>query len=113
MKILQIVKCRCPFAVPEKIFGLTPFLDFFDRCTRCALALSATGGAQARGQDLTIRFSLPETDSKKSRPQKGSGFFGAGDRDRTGTLFRARDFKSLVSACSTTPAVNWYFNTVF
>ena len=28
---------------------------------------------------------------------------GAGDRDRTGTLFTARDFKSLVSACSTTP----------
>ncbi len=31
-------------------------------------------------------------------------FFGAADRDRTGTLFRARDFKSLVSACSTTAA---------
>ena len=34
----------------------------------------------------------------------GHPFFGAADRDRTGTLFRARDFKSLVSACSTTAA---------
>ena len=34
-----------------------------------------------------------------------SGFFsGAADRGRTGTLFRARDFKSLVSAYSTTAA---------
>ena len=32
-------------------------------------------------------------------------FSGAADRGRTGTLFRARDFKSLVSAYSTTAAV--------
>ena len=32
------------------------------------------------------------------------GFIGAGDRTRTGTLFTARDFKSLVSTYSTTPA---------
>ena len=31
---------------------------------------------------------------------------GAADRGRTGTLFRARDFKSLVSAYSTTAAWN-------
>ena len=30
--------------------------------------------------------------------------YGAADRDRTGTLFPARDFKSLVSAYSTTAA---------
>ncbi len=42
---------------------------------------------------------------KKRRFSKESRrFYGAGDRDRTGTLFTARDFKSLVSACSTTPA---------
>ena len=41
--------------------------------------------------------------------------FGAGDRGRTGTLFTARDFKSLVSAYSTTPALGsilalfWHF----
>ena len=40
-------------------------------------------------------------------------FLGAADRDRTGTLFRARDFKSLVSACSTTPAAIDYDNTIF
>ena len=38
------------------------------------------------------------------QPRWGCGLFGAADRDRTGTLFRARDFKSLVSACSTTAA---------
>ena len=31
-------------------------------------------------------------------------FHGAADRGRTGSLFRARDFKSLVSAYSTTAA---------
>ena len=41
---------------------------------------------------------------KKQSTPLGALFFGAGDRDRTGTLFTARDFKSLVSACSTTPA---------
>ena len=35
---------------------------------------------------------------------KDCSFFGAGDRARTGTLFPARDFKSLASANSTTPA---------
>ena len=48
---------------------------------------------------------------RKERPRWGLSFLGAGDRDRTGTLFRARDFKSLVSACSTTPASIAYPNT--
>ena len=26
------VGCECPVAVPDKIFGLTLFLDFIDRC---------------------------------------------------------------------------------
>ena len=38
-----------PFAVPDKIFGLTLSLDFIDRGTHCAWASSATGSAQARG----------------------------------------------------------------
>ena len=48
---------------------------------------------------------------KKDTPC-GVSFFGAGDRDRTGTDFTPRDFKSLVSACSTTPAANRYFTTI-
>ena len=32
------------------------------------------------------------------------GTFGAGDRGRTGTVFPPRDFKSLASAYSATPA---------
>ena len=43
-----------PFAVPYKIFGLTPFLDFIDRSTHCALAVSATGGARARGLEEKV-----------------------------------------------------------
>ena len=45
----------------------------------------------------------------------GFGFvwFGAGDRTRTGTLFGARDFKSLVSTYSTTPAIVKLFYHVF
>ena len=35
-------------AVPEKIFGLTLFLDFFDRGHSFLLAVSATGGARKR-----------------------------------------------------------------
>ena len=35
-----------PFAVPEKIIGLTLTLDFFDRCTLNSLAVSATGSAK-------------------------------------------------------------------
>ena len=36
-------------------------------------------------------------------------FIGAADRDRTGTDFTPRDFKSLVSACSTTAAYLYSF----
>ena len=42
---------------------------------------------------------------KKSRYSIGvPAFLGAGNRNRTGTLFTARDFKSLVSTYSTIPA---------
>lgn len=36
-----------PFAVPEKIIGLTLFLDFFDRGTQSACTAPATGSVQA------------------------------------------------------------------
>ena len=38
--------------------------------------------------------------------------FGAGNRNRTGTLFTGRDFKSLVSTYSTMPASFCYRNIV-
>ena len=41
---------RSPFAVPDKIFGLTLILDFIDRCTHCAFPASATGSGKARGR---------------------------------------------------------------
>jgi hypothetical protein len=34
-----------PLAVPEKIIGLTHFLDFFDRCAINQFASSAAGSA--------------------------------------------------------------------
>ena len=43
---------RSPFAVPDKIFGLTHFLDFIDRGTHYTLAVSATGSARACGPPL-------------------------------------------------------------
>ena len=49
--------------------------------------------------------SIPTVSYQKEAPLKEVLLFGAGDRDRTGTLFTARDFKSLVSAYSTTPAL--------
>ncbi len=36
-----------------------------------------------------------------------NGRFGAADRGRTGTLFTAKDFKSFVSAYSTTAALEY------
>jgi len=47
------------FAVPEKIFGLTHFLDFFDRCTTNHPAASATGSAGRLGQTRTAG-SIPQ-----------------------------------------------------
>ena len=46
-----------PFAVPDKIFGLTHFLDFIDRGTHCALPSSATGGGRARDPTSCARRS--------------------------------------------------------
>ena len=40
---------------------------------------------------------------------KHQSFFGAGDRDRTGTVLLPRDFKSLASANSATPATERYY----
>ena len=48
----------------------------------------------------------------KKRTLWGS-FFGAENRTRTGTDFTPRDFKSLVSAYSTTAACEIYYNTFF
>ena len=44
------------------------------------------------------------TDNQKEAPRFGVLLFGAGNRTRTGTLFTARDFKSLVSTDFTMPA---------
>ena len=56
--------------------------------------------------------SLVAGDKKRER-QKPLSFFGAGNRNRTGTDFTPRDFKSLVSTYSTMPASFRYRSTKF
>ena len=99
--MIKNVGAGVPVAVPEMIVGLTRILDHFDRFPSLAsLHLPPAVLASLPGISPPVR-SLP---IPKKEEAKASSFFGAGDRDRTGTLFTARDFKSLVSACSTTPA---------
>ena len=89
-----------------------------------AISHPATGGSRASptyapkflfqsSAKPTPQLSIVHSDfptQQKRRGQSLSLFFGAGDRDRTGTLFTARDFKSLVSACSTTPAWQSFYH---
>ena len=102
----------------------------FDRSTHCALPSSATGGGPARGQTRftfsplgrKLRFASVKPSAAaliraafrsvrarylhkaKERGSCLSLLLGAGNRTRTGTLFTARDFKSLVSTDFTMPA---------
>ena len=101
--------CRCPVAVPDECPRLSK--AFVPRRPRplAQVAPPATGGAPLAPQTRTT-FSFADCRSKKPPTQKGRGLFGAADRTRTGTLFRARDFKSLVSTYSTTAA---YYLLVF
>ena len=48
----------CPVAVPKKIFGLSLFLDFFDRCHSLLLASSAAGSARSRPHFDTAAYSI-------------------------------------------------------
>ena len=67
----------CHLAVPEKVFGLTLILRFFDRCGNCALPSSATGSGNAQfppGPSILIRISAsPEGSSPVSH---GAGLGG-------------------------------------
>ena len=56
-----------------------------------------------RSPESHLRFDSESSIPAKGTP-KGVPFAGAADRNRTGTLFTARDFKSLVSTYSTTTA---------
>ena len=48
--------CRSHLAVPEKPFGLTPILRFFDRCGNCALPFSAPGSGSAQSPRHSIHY---------------------------------------------------------
>ena len=49
--LMAVIWCRCPFAVPDKIFGLALILDFIDRCTTRYPTVSATGSVGQRGRE--------------------------------------------------------------
>ena len=64
-----------------------------------------TGGRNCPPDSSTAMGSIPFICKLKYRiPQWGILYFGAADRNRTGTDFTPRDFKSLVSTYSTTAA---------
>ena len=67
------------FLVPASICGARNFSFAtcsrnFDRCTRCALPSSATGGGRARGRTLTIGSRTPLLASKNPDPIGGRDF---------------------------------------
>ena len=73
------------------------------RCDRLATGKSDLDGFDSRLQSKIIA----------QAPLGSAQLFGAGNRNRTGTLFTARDFKSLVSTYSTMPASFRYRSTNF
>ena len=75
-RYLQRHRCRCPVAVPGVSIACQVRLASCRPLPLALLASSATGGARIA------------------------------PRDRTGTMFPPRDFKSLASACSATAAFN-------
>ena len=91
------------FAVPGVRLADRAAALHTDRCTPIDSAVSATGGAEPIGPNSNLRFESYQH-SKKADTHSGICFFGAGDRTRTGTSVTSRDFKSLVSTYSTTPA---------
>ena len=70
------------------------------------VATSASTGGSKCPPDTCIQMgSIPFIYTELSRiPGWGCGIIGAADRNRTGTDFTPRDFKSLVSTYSTTAA---------
>lgn len=59
---------------------------------------------QIESTNVNVWFTSVAVTKNSPDPVWGQENFGAGDRARTGTVLLLRDFKSLVSANSTTPA---------
>jgi len=92
-----------PFAVPDKIFGLTHFLDFIDRGTHCALAASATGSARTRDQIFTgFASSKLYQLIKNSHPGWDDCFFGAAIRLRCPIKSSGLRISSILSTAALT-----------
>ncbi len=77
-------------------------------------AAATHSGRSSRHRRRSPRF--PESNLRfdsvaiaKAGPRWGPAFVGAADRNRTGTVFTPRDFKSLVSTYSTTTAYSFQF----
>ena len=65
-----------------------------------------TGGCKCPPDTCIVMGSIPVFYTKIRERRLPLSYFGAGNRNRTGTRFTARDFKSLVSTYSTMPAGN-------
>ena len=80
------VSGNVPIAVPDKIFGLTHFLDFIDRCyslTSRYLPLAVLGSLPTGLLHICFPVSHSIT---KPPPYSGDGVVGASDLTRTGDL---------------------------
>ena len=61
--------CDIPVAVPEKNYGLSLFLVFFDRCHSLLLAVSAAGSARSRPHwHIATELRIPSSARKKTDP---------------------------------------------
>ena len=86
--------------------GAATGIEFHFFCAKIKVCLRFTAGSSSPPDCCIFMGSIPASFYiiKQRHPFGWRCLIGAGNRDRTGTLFTARDFKSLVSACSTIPA---------
>ena len=92
---------NAPVAVPEKIFGLTLILDFFDRChslTSLHLSLAALGSLPTGLLHLIIRISVRSFINKKPHcGECGFSLFGDPPEIRTPDPLLKRQLLYLLS----------------
>ena len=97
--------CRCPVCGTRKNLRAYALPRFFRPLHNQPPCCICHRQHRAVGPESNRRFdSVAIT---KAGPRWGPAFVGAADRNRTGTDFTPRDFKSLVSTYSTTTAYSF------
>lgn len=82
-------------AVPEKIFGLTLFLDFFDRCGNKPFASSAAGSANALFHLYDTVTSISVADMLDAVKDDCSHFFSDDVVEKLGVERKTNKFTSV------------------